>query len=85
MDKVGIQGLRFFAYHGVHPQEQKLGCWFEVDVSMSLSKLNVINDSLAETIDYVAISDVAHACMKETRFLNETVANDIATQCLKKF
>jgi len=47
MDKMILKGLRFYGYHGVFPEENKLGQHFYVDLElkMDLSKA-------AETDDY---------------------------------
>ena len=38
-----VKGLRFFAFHGFYPEEQKCGGWFEVDVELSLPISNSID------------------------------------------
>ena len=35
MDEILLEGMRFYAYHGVNPEERALGQRFVVDVVMA--------------------------------------------------
>ncbi|MBE3555199.1 MAG: dihydroneopterin aldolase, partial [Thermicanus sp.] len=37
MDKLFIRGMEFYSYHGVFPEENRLGQLFIVDVECTLS------------------------------------------------
>lgn len=34
--KISLNAMRFYAYHGVLPQEKKVGNWFSVDLELSV-------------------------------------------------
>lgn len=55
-DKLVLRGLKFHGYHGVKPEERKLGQKFLVDVDawMDLQAAG-ISDRLSDTISYTAI------------------------------
>lgn len=52
-DKIMLQGLRFYGYHGVTPDERSMGQWFEIDVEIwgDLSKA-AESDCLDDTLNY---------------------------------
>ena len=52
-DRMLLHGMVFYGYHGVSPEEQRLGQRFVVDVELEadLSKSGD-SDDLADTIDY---------------------------------
>lgn len=55
-DKLILKGLKFYGFHGVKPEEKKLGQKFLVDVDawMDLSQAGN-NDNLSDTISYTDI------------------------------
>ena len=36
-DEILLEGMRFYGYHGVHPEEQRLGQRFVVDVALVMN------------------------------------------------
>jgi dihydroneopterin aldolase len=52
-DKIILQGMRFFGYHGVLPEERAMGQWFEIDVEIwgDLSKA-AESDCVDDTLNY---------------------------------
>ena len=52
-----INGLRFYAYHGVMPREQKVGQLFEVDLCLEVSGYDG-SDSLESTVNYAEVINV---------------------------
>lgn len=63
LDKVLLYGLRFYGYHGVWPEEKKLGQWFEVDLEMwgdftQASKTDNLEDALDYSIVYQLVKTV---------------------------
>lgn len=52
-DKIVLQGMRFFGYHGVLPEERTMGQWFEIDVEIwgDLSKA-AESDNVEDTLNY---------------------------------
>ena len=58
MDKIYVNGMKFYGYHGVFPEEQKLGQRFNVDVmlTLDLSKAG-LSDDLDATVNYKEVYD----------------------------
>lgn len=51
--QIQINGLRLYAYHGVHPEENKLGQEFEIDLTLTVSRpLAMANDRLDQVLSY---------------------------------
>jgi 7,8-dihydroneopterin aldolase/epimerase/oxygenase len=64
-DRVVLRGLHFYGYHGVNPEEQKLGQRFRVDLTVwaDLSRA-AASDDLADTISYAEVYEAARAVME---------------------
>lgn len=58
MDEVLLEGMRFYGYHGVNPEEQALGQRFVIDMAVQ-ADLSVAgrSDNVDDTISY---SDIFH-------------------------
>ena len=87
MDDVFLEGLRFYAYHGVNPEERAAGQRFTVDVSLSGDLREAgRSDDLARTINYSAAYKRVRAIVEgPPRDLIETVAEEIAAALLADF
>jgi dihydroneopterin aldolase len=53
LDKIILQGMRFYGYHGVNAEEKALGQWFEIDVELwgDFSR-GAVSDRLEDTLNY---------------------------------
>ena len=49
-DRIVLSGIEFHAFHGVYPEEARLGARFSIDVELSVTMNGL--DSLDDTIDY---------------------------------
>ena len=50
--KIELKSMRFYAYHGVDPQEIRVGNWFIVDLMVTVDLVQAIeNDNLDSTIN----------------------------------
>jgi dihydroneopterin aldolase len=87
MDEVFLEGLRFYAYHGVNPEERTLGQRFTVDVRLETDLREAgQSDDLNRTISYSAVYKRVRAIVEGTpRDLLETVAEEIAQTILSEF
>uniref|UniRef100_A0A803NAA7 7,8-dihydroneopterin aldolase n=2 Tax=Chenopodium quinoa TaxID=63459 RepID=A0A803NAA7_CHEQI len=86
-DKLVLRGLKFHGFHGVKPEEKKLGQKFAVDVDawMDLHKAG-ISDFLSDTISYSEIYRIVKEVVEgASRDLLESVAQQIATITFTKF
>jgi dihydroneopterin aldolase len=81
-----IKGLTFRAYHGVYSWEQKSGANFTVDLRMEVDlPLDGYKDNLDDTVDYEKVYKVVAALMQQPHALIETLAQEMAGQCLQSF
>jgi len=87
MDKLAIIGMEFYAYHGVHAAEARLGQRFQVDVELHLEvSLALASDQLADAVNYGAVYKTVAATITGTRRnLIEAVAGDIARAVLAEY
>lgn len=82
---IRLKGLRFFAFHGVHPEERTLGRWFEVDIAIETAHNPGIGDDLRLTLDYAGVADFVKMKMALPRNLLETLVSDIGEGVLKEY
>lgn len=86
MDKVIVNGLRFHAKHGCHPEERNTGGVFEVDIIVDTDFTPAIEkDQIALAIDYVTLMTIAKTEMEQPRNLIETVAEAIGSAILSHY
>lgn len=83
-DRIILEGMVFFGYHGTQPAERELGQRFEVDVELWLDLAAAgASDDLNATVDYSAVYRSARAIVEgEPVGLTETVAERIAAAAL---
>jgi len=87
MDIIYFNGMEFYGYHGVFPEENKLGQRFIVDMELYLD-LGVAGetDQLENTINYAEVYHLCKGIMEnETYQLVEKVAQQIANRSLTGF
>jgi len=81
-DRIRLEGMQFYGYHGVHPEEQKLGQRFVVDVEVELDlQAAGRSDDLAQTVNYATLYRVVQDVVEgPSRRLIEAVAEEIAAR-----
>lgn len=86
-DRIILNGLQFYGYHGVLPAEQELGQPFIVDLEMCCDLREAgEKDDLTQTIDYSLVFEMAKQIVTgKPCLLIETVAERIAASVLKEF
>lgn len=84
MDKIHLNDLSFFGYHGALPEENVLGQAYRVSLVFELDTRRAAEtDDLSKTIDYRnAIAVVRDVVTGPPHKLIETVADRIATRLL---
>lgn len=87
MDKIVLTGMQFYGYHGVFPEENKLGQRFVVDVEMMLSLERAgKSDTIADTINYAEACEVIRNIVEKRTFkLIEAVAEQVASALLSTY
>ncbi len=85
MDSIILKGLRFYAYHGVLPEEREQGQEFVVDVVLHSDLRNAArSDDLAQSVDYRHVYDRTREVMEgPPRHLLEALAESIASRLLE--
>lgn len=84
MDSIHVTGIRAYGYVGVLPEEQTLGQWFEIDLTLwhSLAAAGS-SDRLEDTFDYRSSIQAVQNLVQTARFqLIEKLAEEIARQVL---
>lgn len=86
-DAILLEGLRFFGYHGLYPEERTLGQRFFVDVVAELDLRNAgLHDELDETVNYASLYGVVRSVVEgEPVMLIEAVADRAARSILESF
>ncbi|PKB70489.1 MAG: dihydroneopterin aldolase [SAR202 cluster bacterium Io17-Chloro-G6] len=86
-DRIILEGMRFYGFHGVNPEERVLGQEYLVDltVEMDLSRAGM-TDRLEDTISYAHIYRSVREVMEgEPRNLLENAAQAVADRVLMDF
>lgn len=86
MDSIQLTGIRCYGYTGYLPEEQVLGQWFEVDVTLGLdlSKAGQ-SDAIADTLDYRYTIEQIKQIVKTSKFaLLERLADEVARSLLEQ-
>lgn len=86
-DEILLEGMRFYAYHGVNPEERVLGQRFIVDVALAVDLCRAgQSDDLADTVSYSAVFKLVRRIVEgEPRNLLEAVAEALAAGILADF
>lgn len=84
LDKIYLNELVFYGYHGVLAEETKLGQTFRVSLILGLStKKAGISDSVDDTVSYAEVYETVKEIVEGTPFkLIEALAEKIATEVL---
>ncbi|SET84075.1 dihydroneopterin aldolase [Oceanobacillus limi] len=87
MDKIKLNQMQFYGYHGLFPEENKLGQRFLVDLVlfMDLTKAGM-SDNMIDSINYGQVYDRVQKVVEgKAKNLIESVAEDIANELLTSF
>lgn len=87
MDKIYLNELAFYGYHGVFQEEKKLGQRFLVDVTLQLDLTKAgHSDNIDESIDYGDVYKRVKDIVEGKPYkLVETVAEKIASELLHSY
>jgi dihydroneopterin aldolase len=87
MDKIKLAGMQFYGYHGVFPEENKLGQRFAVDVELSLDLSSAgKTDDLKQTVNYAEAYALIKQIVEGPPFrLIEALAEKIASDLLHQY
>lgn len=85
-DIVALEGMHFYAYHGVFEEERTIGNHFVVDVAIHTSFQKAADtDDLLGTINYGEVYELVKQIMNEPTKLLETLAGRIVNAVFEHF
>lgn len=86
MNKILVEGIKLYAYHGCLEEEGKIGTNYIVDVTMETNFSEAAKtDDLTKTIDYVTVYNIVKKQMAIRSKLLEHVAERIISELKKEF
>jgi dihydroneopterin aldolase len=86
MGKILLEGMEFFAYHGVYEEEREKGQNFSIDLEILADYSKACySDKLEDAIDYVQVYELVKAEMAIPSSLLENVAQRIIDSIQKSF
>ena len=86
MQKIILQDIRIYAYHGVFPEEHTMGAYYKICVEISTDfRRAMLHDALSGTINYGAIYKVIQEEMAIPSKLMEHVAYRMMKALFGKF
>ncbi|WP_010649045.1 dihydroneopterin aldolase [Oceanobacillus massiliensis] len=87
MDKILLSGMQFYGFHGLLPEENKLGQRFNVDLELYLNlKKPGETDDMHDSIHYGHVYELVKEIMEGGALnLIEAVAEAIAAKLLSSF
>ncbi|QNK58154.1 dihydroneopterin aldolase [Paenibacillus sp. PAMC21692] len=87
MDLMKVTGMRFYGYHGVFPEENKLGQQYYVDLELSLDLDQAAReDDLEATVNYAELHALTKSIVEGPPFkLIEALAGCIASRLLETY
>jgi len=78
MGLIALEGLQFYAYHGVYEEESLIGNQYTIDVYIETSFQGAAEtDDVSQTINYETVFLVCQAEMRKPVKLIETLAQNI--------
>lgn len=88
LTRLTIAKAAYYSYHGVKPEEQKLGGKYEVDLDLWYDATNaIINDDVKFALNYeealFCVSEVISGV--ESYHLIETICNEILNMLMESF
>jgi dihydroneopterin aldolase len=86
LDAIQISGIRCYGYTGYFPEEQVLGQWFEVDLTiwMDLS-ITGSDDQLANTLNYADVVERVTNLLETSRFKTIEKLNAVIIEAVLAF
>ena len=87
MDKLLLKGMRFYGFHGVFPEENKLGQQFIIDAELRMDLERAAQtDDLDATLNYAEVHTFIKAIVEGPPFkLIEALAGCVASRLLEAY
>ncbi len=86
-DRIVLEGMQFYGYHGANPEERTLGQPYLVDLSVELDlRRPGASDRLEDTVSYTRLYRAVQAVLEgEAKNLLEAIAQAVADRVLAEF
>ena len=86
-DRIFVENIAVFAYHGLHAEEEKLGQRFYISLTAIADRRPAgVSDDFEQTVSYADLTEVAVEIATKRRFrLIEALAETIAAEILARF
>ncbi len=86
-DRIGLEGMRFYGFHGVNPEERTLGQSYVVDLVVELDLTRAgKSDRLEDTVSYTHLYRAVQSVVEgPSRNILEAVAQSIVDRVLHEF
>jgi dihydroneopterin aldolase len=86
VEKIALEGMEFFAYHGYYQEERKTGNRYSVDISVEANLEQAAEeDSLRETVNYEKLYHMVSEAMQQPSKLLEHIGHRLAEQTFRDF
>lgn len=86
MGTIALEGLEFFAYHGVYAEEQKIGNRYQIDIQISTDfSAAADTDNLKDTVNYGDLYEIIAGVMKIKAKLLEHIAQLIISSVRERY
>ena len=87
IDRIILQGMRFYGYHGVNPEEKAQGQGYLVDLEAEIDLARPgLTDAIEDTVSYTHLYRAVKTIMEgDSRNLLERLAQEIAGRLLADF
>lgn len=85
-DRIFVHNISVYGYHGLHPEEEKLGQRFHVWLTAAVDTRPAgLADDFAKTVSYVDLTEIAVEIATKRRFrIIEALAETIAAEILAR-
>ena len=84
--KIRLDGLRIFGYHGVLPQENRVGAMYTINLKLTTDFMEAsLTDDLSHTINYAEIFQLVKQEMQHSSKLLECVVYRIGQRILSDY
>lgn len=85
-NKILLQGIRLFAYHGVGADERVIGTYYRIDLTLTTDFRNAMKtDEISDTINYAEVYQTLYSQMQQPQKLLEHVAVGIIKALFQQF
>ena len=86
LDAIEIRGIRAYGYTGFLPEEQVLGQWFELDLTLWLDlSITGGDDDLAHSLDYAVVVERVTQLLETSRLRTLERLNTVILEAVLSF